>query len=1010
MQHKALKLIFAVFSVLWMIIIFSEYWRYNPIYGKAIEFFQYYDLLVLYIAVGAGLTWFLKKPRQKPLKHINGLSIFTFVLFLNALAVNRFTVKESGLSFSMGGLFTHLGHITGVATCLFLLYLFTRVLGSIFTRIFPIKVSKSDLPLIQTALGILFFTFFMFFLGLLGLLNPFVIAPICLMTLALYWQHTYLVFKETLLTSIKIPKTLNALGVFSFLLLSIFLVLNFAQILRPFPIGSDSLRIYVNLASLIADYGGLVDGHQPYNWSLFMSTGLVVFGRMDVVLGVSFLGGILALHTLYRLSRKWLNVNYAALVLILFYSLPMVSFMSYMDMKVDMGLLFFTLTTLLLFYHWMQPVEDNLASTPGLGLSKANAFFKKNIPTVLLRNRLLVLMGVIMGFAFGIKLTVLFLVFALINSIWYFQGNKVTLLTTFTLGFAIIFLLKLDDQPALRQFHDNVRLLQILLFTVGFGLLIYLFVKQRKKLFELLTYSVIVGAFFALPILPWVGKNLSETNTVSVLTMLNGKKASPNFKVKKTPLNAAKVIIPGLYQMPDVPDPEPVALTERDKKKIDRRKRGNNTKSGVSEDLHRFMGYEVTPIRYLSLPYDVCMKTNITNFFVDVGFVLLLLFPILFLFAARDKLDRKSLLANLAFIGLSSLLLFISIPSAFLNKHNLSSTSEGLSFLKSSSSTGVLGSISDRINSIFLNLYGPLHDWLLDTFSIKNAFTYPIMLVLFLIMLQIFAIRMRRHSNVTKGVVLFMLMYFFLWWILGAGAAWYGMMLFCVPFIFLFKGIDPDVAKDDSDSKIDFFQTAKKYVFLGVAVVWMLLAFVLRTTNYKPLDETTANRLYFPPIMKYSMGEMNENKLMDHHFPNVRELVKIINRDKNSLVYMVGSPFGYFITKNDRRVLSDTYLDFFEPLVQQEKTKENIIAKLKEKGFKYILFDLKTPGYDVTPNKTLTKKYTQLLNTLYGNPQVELVATNRRIQLNTTGEEVFAVFPDKGTIVNSGDIAIFRIK
>ena len=444
MLDKALKIFFTIFAIIWMIITFAEYWRYNPNYGKALEMFQYYDVLIIVIVIGALITWYVKKPRKKEISYLNGLSIFGGILFLDAIVVNRFCAKVNGVNFTTNGLFSHLGHIIGVAVCIFLVYLVVRVLGELLTAIFPIRISSTDLPLIQISLGIMVFTSLLFLLGLIGLLNGFALIPICLLLLAFYWRHTYQITKATLTSPIKISKELNVVGIFSFLFLAVFLILNFVQILRPFPIGADSLRLYVNLPTLLAEYGGLVDGNQPYNWSLFMSTGLTVFGRTDVVLGLSFFGGFMALWAFFRLSRKWLDVNYSALVLLLFYSLPMVSFLSYMDMKIDMALMFVSLSILLLFYNWVMPndKEPTTKLTKGPGLEKANALFKKRIPLLLKKNRILVVIGLLCGFAFGIKLTVLFFFLSLFGAIWFYKGGKRAFLASFFLSLAAIFILR----------------------------------------------------------------------------------------------------------------------------------------------------------------------------------------------------------------------------------------------------------------------------------------------------------------------------------------------------------------------------------------------------------------------------------------------------------------------------------------------------------------------------------------------------------------------------------------
>ncbi len=1018
MLDKALKIFFAIFAIFWMIITFAEYWRYNPNLAKAIESFQYYDVLLIVIAIGGLITWFVKKPRKKEIKYLNGLSIFGGLLLIDSIIVNRFCAKAIGMNFTTSGLFSHLGHIIGVSICIFMVYLVVRLLGELFTTIFPIRISSTDLPVIQVSLGIMVFTSLLFFLGMIGLLNGFVLIPICLLVLAFYWRHTYRITKDTLFSPIKISKELNLVGIFSFLFLGVFLILNFVQILRPFPIGSDSLRLYVNLPTLLAEYGGLVDGHQPYNWSLFMSTGLTVFGRTDIVLGLSFFGGIMALWAFFRLSRKWLNVNYSALVLLLFYSLPMVSFLSYMDMKIDMALMFVSLSILLLFYNWMVPNDKTSAIklTKGPGLEKVNAFFKRRIPLVLKKNGTLVVIGLLSGFAFGIKLTVLFFFLALFSAIWFYKGGKRAFLASFFLSLAAILILKLDTQAGLRQFHENVDLLQWVLLAIGAASLGYLFIKEKKKLTQLLIYSLIVGGFFALPILPWLGKNLSETKQVNVTSLLNGKKATPVFDLTlpRGANNLDEIIIPGLYQLPEVPEKKPNKNNQNNNNNSDNNNSNNrkkNSSSTHSEDLHRFMGYEVTPARYLSMPYDVLTKTNISSFFTDVGFVLLILFPFLFFFGNRSKFDWKTIATNASFIVLSSLFLLISIPSAFLNQNDITSTSRGIELLESNESSGLLGSISDSTNSTLLELYTPLNNWFLSITNAGDHITYPLLIVLFLIILALVYNRIKMYSRATQSIVLFLWMYAILWWILSSGAPWYGILLFSLPFIFLFKNISQhEELENEEPRKYGIIESSKKYVFLSVSTFWVLLAFVHRSSNYEPLDNQRVKNIYYPALMEYQMGVIDEEKVMDYHFPNVRQLVKIINRDKKAKIYMLGSPFNFFIDKNDSRVLSDTYMDYFSMFIKKYKTKDQIIKNLKDKGFKYIIFDLNMSSYDKTPDKSLTRKFTQFLNFLYGNPGVELMATNRKVKLYDSGQESFEVFQDKGEIITRGSFGIFKIK
>lgn len=559
MIEKLTKILSSIFAAAWCIIIFAEYWRYNPEYGKSIEYFNYLDLLVVFLLIGAAASWSISKIKTKPIKFINGLTVFAGLLILDIITMMFFYGKIPSLVLDERGLSLHLGQTIGVALAVFLIYLTARTAGQMLTTVFPLKVAPTDLPVIQSALGIMLLTFLLFFLGAFGLLRNWIVAPLLLIILLVDRHGTFQIIKKTLFQPLKITKGLNALGIFSFLFLGAFLIFDFVQILRPFPAGTDSINLYVNLPKLIGESGELVAGNQPYNWSLFMALGTVVFGRIDVTLALSFLGGFLMFRALYRLSRKWLSVNQSALCLVLFGTMPMTNFFLYRDMKIDLGLLFVTLCILLIFYNWVVPpklskkakkVEKTVPLKskkgskqkrtkikspilPAVWLLSAKTFFANRIPDILKENHLLVIMGLLAGFAFGIKLTILFFLFAIGTAIWYSHGGVLAFSAAFFLSFGLVFILKLDAHPLLRDFHETVSILQWVLFAVGLGLTFYAFFRDQKNILKLLKSTAIIGAFFVLPILPWLIKNISETGQFTVEAVLNGKKATPNLQLKE---------------------------------------------------------------------------------------------------------------------------------------------------------------------------------------------------------------------------------------------------------------------------------------------------------------------------------------------------------------------------------------------------------------------------------------------------------------------------------------------
>lgn len=470
--------------------------------------------------------------------------------------------------------------------------------------------------------------------------------------------------------------------------------------------------------------------------------------------------------------------------------------------------------------------------------------------------------------------------------------------------------------------------------------------------------------------------------------------------------NEQEIIIPGIYSMPESQVQQTNVSPNTSKK---------TAKGSVREDLHRFMGYEVLPTRYFSLPYDVMMNSNLGIVFTDVGILLLLFLPILFLLPRgeiEEENSLKFLLSNLALMSLLVMMFVISISSTFLNKNNFETSEDGLNYLSKSSATGFFENLHQTISSYTLKIYGPIHDWFISISEGQDFIIYPSLILLFVFLFWLISNRIQTHSRTTKSFIYFLLTYMLFWWILGSGGPWYGILLFCVPYIFLVKGISfPEMVKGKPEEKaVQLFTNVKSGLFLVICFGWVLMAFVYRSTNYNPVDKDRSAHIYIPPITEYQVNNINEKQLLDNIASSYWEIKKIVNQEQESLVYRVGSSIQFFIKKNDTRVLNDTFLDSFNQLITKFKIKEKIIQALKASGFKYIILDLNLIANDLTPEKSLSKKFTQLLNTLYGNPYVELLVTNRSIKLNSTGEVVRAVFQDKGAIVENGNIALFKIK
>ena len=379
---------------------------------------------------------------------------------------------------------------------------------------------------ISLGTGIMTVVMITFVLGIFKILYWFTLGPILIACLAIDYQNNLSFVKKWVLAPIKPSKHLGFIGVFSMLLLLFVLQLNLSQNISPFPKGWDSMALYVKLPTIINDYHGLVRGYQPYNWSLFMSYGLILFNSLETVLALSYVGGVLCLVGLYAIGKDVLkmNQNYILLSLLIFYILPTIGFQSFQEQKVDLGLLFIVLCMILLLFAWIK-------STRTQGPEAESIAAAKGLRSYL--NPCLILMGLLTGFAFGIKLTTLFSYFSIIAIMWFIEFGFIGFLgSSFLCCFAIL-LVRLDDMSGMRQYHLTANYVQWVLLLVGLGAFGYLFFKSNKGFIRTIGFSIVYTIFFGVMSVPWVAKNYIDSDmTLSFRYLLNGKTNEPKADLK----------------------------------------------------------------------------------------------------------------------------------------------------------------------------------------------------------------------------------------------------------------------------------------------------------------------------------------------------------------------------------------------------------------------------------------------------------------------------------------------
>lgn len=506
-QKSVLPWITLVFAFVWSILIGLDYGNKHPGYYFTFAYFRY---AFLYLSIGAiiGGSYFLysKYSSSKKWMTIRGLHIYALLLlmFFIIIYANR-NYGETPSSFM--DLMHFYSKSVFNASILLLFFSIMRSLGQfVRKRVFTNYILKSFT--VDTAIGVMLFTSLLFVLGALSWLS--VTSVLLLIFIAAVVNVTYLVgsVKDYLWKPIKVDG-IRFMGWASFIFIMFFLSLNFLSTNIPYPAGFDSRNVYVNISKLIAVSGSLAEGFQPYNWSLLMSVGFIMFEYVELALGLSFSAIVLSTIGFYEFSQRFLKIerNIALLALCAFAVTPAVVNQMFVEVKVDFGMLFFQIASIILFFNWIN-IKDKEINKSSI------------IP--------LVLLGLFCGFGMGIKLINMFLVFVLVAMIWWNVKTKYSLVGILLISVSILIFAGVDELSGLEVYHKSIKLTSMICGAAGTALLIFEFVKNRINFIRNLTYTTAFGVALLFMFSPWIGKNYVENKSLSPKTLLLGKAPGPD--------------------------------------------------------------------------------------------------------------------------------------------------------------------------------------------------------------------------------------------------------------------------------------------------------------------------------------------------------------------------------------------------------------------------------------------------------------------------------------------------
>lgn len=337
----------------------------------------------------------------------------------------------------------------------------------------------------------------LFLLGTMGQLNVVaawgwfgILAAASFLKSRLLWKaatHKYeiplQINKQTLATLIPVTAIL------------ILLAFNTVSMIRPLPVGFDSLILYHNTANLLTQYGHLIGGI-AYNYELLITWGLLLFQSKTAGLFVVYLGSLLAIGLLFETLRQKLGALNALWWTAFFLSLPMTSFLLHIDVKIDLPLLFFSLLAI----HYAIKTAPHLKSKEWI------------MPAILT--------GIFLGIAFGVKYTTAMLL-GIVLAFWGYEVWGVGMALGVTLVFLALFG-KMGFWTFAKSFSDAIREAMMLMLG-GVGLLLMLWNILKKGFsWNKLKPFVVMGMVMAAVFMPWLIKNGIDTNTVSPSGLLFG--------------------------------------------------------------------------------------------------------------------------------------------------------------------------------------------------------------------------------------------------------------------------------------------------------------------------------------------------------------------------------------------------------------------------------------------------------------------------------------------------------
>ncbi|MBI4836197.1 MAG: hypothetical protein HY817_02975 [Candidatus Abawacabacteria bacterium] len=632
----------------------------------------------------------------------------------------------------------------------------------------------------------------------------------------IYWAPIHMVFSY------------NTISWFLLAALALVLAMNVIDLIRPFPIGWDDLGVYMNFPRQIASHGALLQGYPGQAYMLISALGFILFNSTTLALFFSWFGGVLAIYALYAFGKQFISAEAGLLMATIMYLLPMTMHQSFADMKTDMPLFFFIVVGFLVLFLVLRE-------------TKATRLFWQ----------LLAIAGAILGTALAIKITTAIALFALVAVLaWRFSGpfSGVAAFAFLHSIYFYFFVRAIDISADFRLWTGR---LSLLIAIIGLS---FVFLRKEKIIF-FIRAMVIFGISLGIILVPWLIKNIAESPTITVDTLLfGGPSPAPTLNWSKIGVNVAAC-----------------------------------SATGGQEELGRYIASAAGPTRYLGLPWDMTMNINQAGFYVDISFLFLAFIPLL-------------LLLGHGWWRISIVVLLFVVP---------------------------------------LLLYW-LGIWPSKTYEF---ITYtPFFFLLALIPQAIGLTKQTEEKELVEfwqnSTALFLVSWYF-WLFVASGVPWYGVAGFLFALLLVVRS----------------WQLATQlHVIMRVGLTIIIIISVSSMLFLRESRFSNTNMLSF------AFGLKTEEQVLATTNAQYPAILKKLNTDQGHYIYRVGTFINYFIDDNRERVFDDPQLDAFKCIDGAGLDNARTAQRLKDLGFRYLVYDTNTQTIEKDKNGTLHQKVNRFTN------------------------------------------------